>query len=242
MFFHRADDLDRLLGRLPSHIAIDTKFHIRPDRLADQLHSRDVTRRVLASDFYLDGAVSPFDPLAGQLSHVFGWPEGDRIAEGNAVSDLAAEQVIDRCIECFPDDIPQRHLDAGFCLLHAIEGAIHFLHDPRNAKRVFTDDRGNQRGREIMMQQRAAPLEHAVDLAKPDNVGIGFHEDNCVIRVCRRSERRLRDTSESALSGTENRHAANIRDFHEEYSIGLTVPNSLSFHEQTVHADGFECN
>src|SRR3989454_3677942 len=121
VFFHRADDLDRLLGRLPSHIAIDTKFHIRPDRLADQLHSRDVTRRVLASDFYLDRAVSPYDPLAGQLSHIFGRPEGDRIAEWNALTDLAAKQVIDRRIERFPDDIPQRHLDAGFGLFHAIE-------------------------------------------------------------------------------------------------------------------------
>ena len=40
-----------------------------------------------------------------------------------------------------------------------------------------------------MSQQRAAPLEHAVDLAEPGDAGIGFDENDGVIGECRDAER-----------------------------------------------------
>ncbi len=109
--FHRADDGDRLLRRLPSHVAVDAELDVRPDRRADRLHGRDVARRIVAPDLHLDRPVAPLDALLRESRHVVGRAERNRIAERDAIADLAAEKIVDRRVERLADDVPERHLD-----------------------------------------------------------------------------------------------------------------------------------
>ena len=65
-----AGGADSLLDR-PAHISIDHQRHIRPNALADRLHSFHIFRELTAADFYFDGAES-FCEIAARLLDQFG--------------------------------------------------------------------------------------------------------------------------------------------------------------------------
>ena len=215
-YFDRADDRDRLLGGLPSHVAVDAKLHVRADRLADRFHRRDVARRVLAADLHLDGAMTPLQPARARAR-----PSG---RAGRRGSNSSAECARGPCRrgDCRPAcrapcrRCPTAPSRCRPCLPPTpSRTSIHLPDDAGDAERILADHRRNERlSRTIMMQQRAAPLEHAVDLAKARDAGIGLDEDDGVVGKRRRTERGFVDAAKGTLSRTEDRHAADVGDFH----------------------------
>src|SRR5579885_3051357 len=163
---------------------------------------------------FTSGPMAGAHALACELRHLLRLAERHRIAERNAVSHLPAEQVVDRRIQGFPDDVPKRHLDTGLRLLDAVESRVHLLNQARDPKRILADHRRHQDSFEIVAQQVAAALEHAGDLADPRYAGIRIDEHDRVIRHRSRSERGPRDAAKGAPARAPDRDRSDPGNLH----------------------------
>ena len=170
------------------HVGVDAEPHVRPDRLAHPRDGLDVPRRV-APDLHLDRAMPLADALEGVLGHRLGLAERHRVAERDALAHQAAEERVDRRAEGLPQDVPERHLDPGLRLLHAVERAVHLLDEVGDAARILADHRGDERRLDVPRQEAPAPLEHGRDLADAGDAGVRVDEHDGVLRHRREPER-----------------------------------------------------
>ena len=168
--------------RLPAAVGVYADAGLRPGRFTDGLHARDIAVGVDADfDFHFCEALvdRPFRDLSG-LGRL---DAGDGPFRRHEIAHRAAEQAIDRLVQCFAKDVPQGHLDRGLGERIERDRAADFSREPFDVARVIIDDRGakiivdEMLGRELVL---AAPARRTGDFAEADDSRIigGLHLDD----------------------------------------------------------------